>query len=116
VLIVFNTCYIYRFEVEYRHGAFYTGGNVQVGLKKNLFYYISNISLLQWNGNADYLFCQKGGSVSILSMSNGSVISLGTTEGDRQEDTINCFALYNEEGVITHHKSGLFKLWNWKSS
>jgi len=104
--------------VEYRHGAFYTGGNVQVGLKKICFIiFIFNISSLQWNGNADYLFCQKGGTISILSMSNGSVISsLGTTEGDPQEDTINCFALYNEEGVITHHKSGLFKLWDWKSS
>jgi len=71
---------------------------------------------LQWNENADYLFCQKGGTISILSISKGLVISsLGTTEGDRQEDIINCFALYNED-VITHHKSGLFKLWDWKSS
>jgi len=38
----FNNCvnssqhiyYIYRFEVEYRHGAFYTGSNVQASLKK----------------------------------------------------------------------------------
>jgi len=53
----------------------------------------------------------------MLSMSNGSVLSsLGTTEGNQQEYTINCFALRNEESVITHRKSGLFKLWDWKSS
>ncbi|TGZ51696.1 Transducin beta-like protein 3 [Temnothorax longispinosus] len=89
-----------KFEVECRHGAFYTGGNIQ------------------WNANAEYLFCQKGGTVSMLSMSKGSVISsLGITEADQQEDTINCFALCNEDaGIITYHKSGLFKLWDWKTS
>lgn len=88
------------FEVECKHGAFYTGGNIQ------------------WNANAEYLFCQKGGTISILSMSKGSVISsLGTTEADQQEDTINCFVLCNKDtGIITHHKSGLFKLWDWKTN
>jgi len=72
---------------------------------------------LQLNGNADHLFCLKGGTISILSMSNGSVISsLGTTEGNQQEDTINCFAPCKEECVITHRKSGLFKLWDWKGN
>ncbi|XP_025995592.1 transducin beta-like protein 3 [Solenopsis invicta] len=86
------------FEVEYRHGAFYTGGDIQ------------------WSANAEYLFCQKGGVVSVLSMSKGStILSLGTKEVDQQEDMINCFTLCNEDtGVITHHKSGLFKLWDWK--
>ncbi|XP_018044138.1 PREDICTED: transducin beta-like protein 3 [Atta colombica] len=88
------------FEVESKYGAFYTGGNVQ------------------WSANAEYLFCQKGGTVSILSMSKGSVISsLCITEADQLEDTINCFALCNEDtGIITHHKSGLFKLWDWKTN
>jgi len=51
-------------------------------------------------------------------MSKGSVISsLCITEADQLEDTINCFALCNEDtGIITHHKSGLFKLWDWKSN
>jgi len=101
--------------VKYRHGAFYTGGNVQVSLKKKICF-ICNITSLQRNGYADHLFCQKAGTISILSMSNGFVIlSLSTTEGNQQEDTINCFTLSNK-GVITHRKSGLFKLWDWKSS
>lgn len=51
-------------------------------------------------------------------MSKSSVISvLGVTKTDQQEDTLNCFALCNgDTGIITHHKSGLFKLWDWKSS
>lgn len=81
-------------------------------------YYIYDAFLsFQWNANAEYLFCQKGGIVSILSINKGSVLSvLGST--DQQEDTINCFALCNGviTSIITHHKSGLFKLWDWKSS
>ncbi|XP_029172388.1 transducin beta-like protein 3 [Nylanderia fulva] len=87
------------FEVECKHGAFYTGGDVQ------------------WSADAEYLFCQKGGTISILSVSKSSVISLlGEIEkNDQQEDTINCFALAdNDTSIFTHHKSGLFKLWDWK--
>ncbi|KAL0100232.1 hypothetical protein PUN28_019568 [Cardiocondyla obscurior] len=89
-----------KFEIECRHGAFYTGGNIQ------------------WDANAEHLFCQKGSTVSILSIDNGSVIgSLDLTETERQDDLINCFTLCNEDtGIITHHKSGLFKLWDWKSN
>ncbi|XP_011635530.1 transducin beta-like protein 3 [Pogonomyrmex barbatus] len=88
------------FEIECKHGAFYTGGNIQ------------------WSKNAENLFCQKGGTVSVLSLNKGSVISsLGLTEADQEKDTINCFTLCNEDtSIITHHKSGLFKLWNLKTS
>ncbi|KAL6261954.1 hypothetical protein P5V15_007038 [Pogonomyrmex californicus] len=88
------------FEIECKHGAFYTGGNIQ------------------WSRNAENLFCQKGGTVSVLSLNKGSVISsLGLTEADQEKDTINCFTLCNEDtSIITHHKSGLFKLWNLKTS
>jgi len=40
VLIVVNAYYIYRFELEYRHGAFYTGGHVQVSLKNKICFII----------------------------------------------------------------------------
>lgn len=72
---------------------------------------------LQWSADAEYLFCQKGGTVSILSVSKSSVIlSLGEVEADQQEDTINCFTLGNDDAILTHHKSGLFKLWDWKGN
>ncbi|XP_011257031.1 transducin beta-like protein 3 isoform X1 [Camponotus floridanus] len=88
------------FEVECKHGAFYTGGDIQ------------------WSADAAYLFCQKGGTISILSVSKSSVISsLGEVEANQQEDTINCFALGNDDtNILTHHKSGLFKLWDWKDN
>ncbi|XP_050463329.1 transducin beta-like protein 3 [Cataglyphis hispanica] len=88
------------FEVECKHGAFYTGGDVQ------------------WSADAEYLFCQKGSTISILSVSTSSIISsLGEIEANQQEDTINCFALGNNDtSIVTHHKSGLFKLWDWKTN
>lgn len=88
------------FEVESKHGAFYTGGNVQ------------------WSTNGQYMFCQKYGTVSILSVKSGTVISyLGGSCSNEEEDTINTFiASNNDLNIITHHKSGLFKLWNWKDN
>jgi len=78
----------------------------------------NNLFILQWSADAEYLFCQKGGTVSILSVSKSSVISsLGEVEANQQEDTINCFALGNDDtSILTHHKSGLFKLWDWKGN
>ncbi|XP_020295667.1 transducin beta-like protein 3 [Pseudomyrmex gracilis] len=88
------------FEVECKHGAFYTGGNIQ------------------WSRDGEHLFCQKGGSISVISLQKGSVISLvGQTHVKEEEDTIHCFALDNDDtNIITHHKSGLFKLWDWKTA
>lgn len=64
------------------------------------------------------MFCQKYGTVSILSVKSGTVISyLGGSNSDEEEDTINTFiASNNDLNIITHHKSGLFKLWNWKGT
>ncbi|XP_034948506.1 transducin beta-like protein 3 [Chelonus insularis] len=86
------------FEVEAKHGAFYIGGRVK------------------WSQDGEYLFCQNGASISILSISKGTVItSLGQVKDEIEEDTINCFNLNNKnDHVISHHKSGLFKLWSWK--
>ncbi|KAF3426745.1 hypothetical protein E2986_00910 [Frieseomelitta varia] len=86
------------FEVESKYGAFYTGGNVQ------------------WSTDGKYIFCQKYGTVSILSVENGLIISyLGERNNSEEEDPINTFiASDNDLNIITYHKSGLFKLWNWK--
>lgn len=64
------------------------------------------------------MFCQKYGTVSILSVESGTVISyLGGSNSNEEEDTINTFiASNNDLNIITHHKSGLFKLWNWKGT
>ncbi|XP_025152449.1 transducin beta-like protein 3 isoform X2 [Harpegnathos saltator] len=87
------------FEVESKHGAFYTGGDIQ------------------WSQCGEYLLCQKGGTVSVLSVDNGSVVSLGQVDASQEEDIINSFILTDDDiNVITHHKSGLFKLWDWKDN
>lgn len=56
--------------------------------------------------------------MSVLSLDKGSVISsLGEVESIQEEDTINCFILTNcDTNMVTHHKSGLFKLWDWKGN
>ncbi|XP_017881942.1 transducin beta-like protein 3 [Ceratina calcarata] len=88
------------FEVESKHGAFYTGGNVQ------------------WSTDGEHIFCQKYGTVSILSVGKGIVISsLGQNKDNEEEDTINTFTASDDDlHIITHHKSTLFKLWNWKDN
>ncbi|XP_076764821.1 transducin beta-like protein 3 [Xylocopa sonorina] len=88
------------FEVEFKHGAFYTGGKVQ------------------WSTDGQHIFCQKHGAISVLSVSKGIVISsLGEASNNEEEDTINTFALSDDDlNIITHHKSGLFKLWNWREN
>lgn len=85
------------FEVESKYDAFYTGGNVQ------------------WSTDGKYIFCQKYGTVSILSVQNGLISYLGESNNNEEEDTINTFiASDNDLNIITYHKSGLFKLWDWK--
>ncbi|XP_032669391.1 transducin beta-like protein 3 isoform X2 [Odontomachus brunneus] len=84
-------------EVECKYGAFYTGGDIH------------------WSTWGEDLLCQKGGTVSVLSLDKGSMIlSLGESSQE-EEDTINCFILTDgDTNIVTHHKSGLFKLWDWK--
>lgn len=66
--------------------------------------------------DGQYLFCQKHGTISILSLQKGLVISyLGESSDNEEEDTINSFTASNDDiNIVTHHRSGLFKLWNWK--
>ncbi|XP_024940817.1 transducin beta-like protein 3 isoform X3 [Cephus cinctus] len=87
------------FEVETKYGAFYMGGNIE------------------WSADGDYILCQKIGVVSVVNVNKGSVsVSLGETGPDQDEDTINTFTLFpDSEFIVSHHKSGLFKLWDWKA-
>lgn len=64
------------------------------------------------------MFCANGATISVLSVNKGIVISvLGETDEDLGEDTLNCFTLDDEDQyIISQHKSGLFKLWNWKGN
>ncbi|XP_012256209.2 transducin beta-like protein 3 [Athalia rosae] len=86
------------YEVESKYGPFFTGGNVE------------------WSSDGKSFFCQNGGSVHVLSLATGQVeCTLGDTSAEQSDDAINTFAINpNGEDVVTQHKSGLFKLWNWK--
>ncbi|XP_076246835.1 transducin beta-like protein 3 [Calliopsis andreniformis] len=89
------------YEVAAKHEAFYTGGNVQ------------------WSTDGQYLFCQNHGTVSVLSVEKGIVIcNLGMNYNDiDNDDPVNSFIVTSDyTNIITHHKSGLFKLWNWKDN
>ncbi|XP_076644102.1 transducin beta-like protein 3 [Halictus rubicundus] len=88
------------FAVETKNGPFYTGG------------------IVQWSTDGQYIFCQKHGTVSVVSIQNCiTVISHLQETNSEEEDTINSFtASSNNVNIITHHKSGLFKFWNWKDN
>ena len=60
------------------------------------------------------MICQKESEISVVSINKGSVkISLGSASDNEEEDIIHCFDISGDgESVVTHHKSGLFKLWN----
>jgi len=80
-------------------------------------YFLLQYFLLQWSANGEYLFCQKDDALCVLSLDKGSTISLfGESNDDSENDRINCFILIDDDTIISHHKSGLFKLWNWKSN
>ncbi|KOX68996.1 Transducin beta-like protein 3 [Melipona quadrifasciata] len=72
--------------------------------------------IVAWSTDGKYIFCQKYDTVSILSVQNGLIISyLGESNNNEEGDTINTFiASDNDLNIITYHKSGLFKLWDWK--
>nr|XP_031841199.1 transducin beta-like protein 3 [Nomia melanderi] len=89
------------YTVQSRYGPFYTGG------------------IVQWSTNGEYIFCQKHGTVSVISLKNCTPIisCLQEISGNKEEDPINLFIVSdNDANIITHHKSGLFKLWNWKEN
>ena len=80
-----------RFEVELKHGAFYTGGNVE------------------WHD--DKFYCQTVSTVSILDLESGTVVQ---TVGDEDSEDADVIVTFSSDGlrIVTAHKSGLLKLWN----
>lgn len=81
----------YRFDVESKHGAFYTGGHID------------------WHENT--LYCQTASSISLLNIENGSVEREIGGEKSDDADVIQTFTI-NEKRIASSHKSGLIKLWN----
>ena len=85
--------FVYRFEVESKHGAFYTGGNVE------------------WH--KDTLYCQTASSVSLLNTQDGTVSQTIGEDNTEDSDHIHTFTTDGER-LVSSHKSGLLKLWNAK--
>lgn len=81
----------FRFDVESKHGAFFTGGNVE-WLTENR------------------LICQKETSLQILDIETGSVCNSIAEDSTEDVDIIHTFTS-NESSIVTAHKSGLLKLW-----
>jgi U3 small nucleolar RNA-associated protein 13 len=79
------------FEVESKHGAFYTGGNIE------------------WHG--DTLFCQTASSVSLLDTQDGKVSRTIGEDNTEDADHVQTFTTDGER-IVSSHKSGLLKLWN----
>ncbi|XP_076297483.1 transducin beta-like protein 3 [Lasioglossum baleicum] len=88
------------FAVETKHEPFYTGG------------------IVQWSTDGQYMFCRKHSTISVVSIENcKTVISNLQETNSEEEDVINSFtASSNDTNIITHHKSGLFKIWSWKDN
>ncbi|KAG5863942.1 hypothetical protein JTB14_010708 [Gonioctena quinquepunctata] len=81
----------YLFDVETKHGAFYTGGNVE------------------WL--EDTLYCQTNANISLLNTENGVVEKTIGEDNSDDADSIQTFTT-NGQHIVSSHKSGLIKLWN----
>ncbi|CAH1115995.1 unnamed protein product [Phaedon cochleariae] len=79
------------FDVESKHGAFYTGGNIE------------------WF--EDIIYCQNNASISLLNTENGLVEKIIGEENSDDADFIQTF-ITDGNRIVSSHKSGLFKMWN----
>lgn len=79
------------FEVESKHGAFYTGGN------------------LEWHEN--FLYCQTLSNISVLDIEVGTVVKQIGEDNAEDADTMQTFTTDGSR-TVTSHKSGLLKMWN----
>lgn len=75
-----------------------------------------SVAIFQWTSDGQQLLCQCGGVIKVLDIDQGRVISsVGVSEEEDSEDTINTFVLsLDNEQIISNHRSGLFKLWHWR--
>ncbi|KAH1016621.1 hypothetical protein HUJ04_007810 [Dendroctonus ponderosae] len=84
--------FLFSFEVESKHSAFYTGGNIQ------------------WI--EDTLYCQTASAINLLDVETGSVTkSIGNGSESEEVDSINTFTTDGTQ-FVTSHESGLLKLWS----
>lgn len=82
--------FLSSFEVESKHSAFYTGGNIQ------------------WI--EDTLYCQTASVINLLDIETGSVTkSIGNASESEEVDTINTFTTDGTQ-FVTSHESGLLKV------
>lgn len=88
---MFQFKYFFRYGVESRYGAFYTGGNIE------------------WH--EDKLFCQTISNISLLDIENGLVEKTIGEANTEDADFIQTFTTDGQR-VVSSHKSGLLKLWN----
>ncbi|KAG8222504.1 hypothetical protein J437_LFUL009607 [Ladona fulva] len=87
------------FEAQERHGAFYTGGQIQ------------------WTKDGKHLLCQCGETVQVLDVEAGRITEIlgKNVDEDGAEEHISTFTLsLDDELVVTSHKNNLFRLWKWK--
>lgn len=91
-----NKSFIFRFEVEAKFGAFYTGGTVA------------------WTSDGEELLCQDQHRINVISVNSNTVQRsiADSNDKDIEVDYMYTFALSpNDVEVISSHKSGLLKLW-----
>ncbi|XP_045464733.1 transducin beta-like protein 3 [Harmonia axyridis] len=79
------------FEVESKHTAFYTGGNVE------------------WH--EDVFYCQSASSINLFNILEGTV---SKTVGEEYSEDADFIQSFTSDGkiIVSAHKSGLLKLWN----
>ncbi|XP_066262557.1 transducin beta-like protein 3 [Euwallacea similis] len=79
------------YDIESKHGAFYTGGHIQ------------------WIDKT--LYCQTEEAINLLNIENGTVIqTIGSPSEAEEVDTIQTFTTDGDR-YVSSHKSGLLKLW-----
>ncbi|KAI5723613.1 hypothetical protein M8J76_008726 [Diaphorina citri] len=87
------------FVPEAEHGAFYTGGTVE------------------WSPDGTHLLCQCGNNIKVLSIGTGAVDhSIPAQPLEEDTDDILTFTVaVDSDSLVTAHRSGLLKLWDWRN-
>ncbi|KAG5676857.1 hypothetical protein PVAND_006664 [Polypedilum vanderplanki] len=85
-------------EVEKQYGAFYTGGTVL------------------WTNDGNFFLCRDEEKINIISIKSLEVERIIGTSQEGSEDVIYTFVLtMDDEYLISAHRSGLLKLWDFNS-
>ncbi|CRL02562.1 CLUMA_CG015785, isoform A [Clunio marinus] len=79
------------------YGSFYTGGTIL------------------WTLDGNFFLCRDGNKVNVISIKTLDVEKVLGADDSTSEDLIYTFSLTsNDENVVTAHRSGLLKLWDFK--